>query len=181
MNALSSSFAAVVVAIVGSTGCASSTPKPAVAATGPTAPDAVAATPVTPKTVPNTDTATGVRIDDKIRKACGISEEDAYFAFDSANVDAGDRRVLRLVADCFERGPLAGQGLRLVGHADPRGPEDYNEALGMRRAQSVQLYLVRDGLDKAKVDTSSRGALDAHGSDESGWAKDRRVDMLAAQ
>jgi outer membrane protein OmpA-like peptidoglycan-associated protein len=176
MHALSSSFAVAVVALLASTGCAS-TPKPAaVAATGATG---AAATPVTPKTVPNTDTASGVHIDDKIRKACGISDDDAYFAYDSANLGAGDRRVLGLVATCFERGPLAGQALRLVGHADPRGPEDYNVVLGMRRAQSVEGYLVRDGLDKAKVDTSSRGALDAQGSDESGWAKDRRVDMLA--
>jgi peptidoglycan-associated lipoprotein len=179
MHALSSSFAVAVVALLASTGCAS-TPKPAaVTATGGAAPDAAPATPVTPKTVPNTDTATGVHVDDKIRKACGISDDDAYFAYDSANLGAGDRRVLGLIVTCFERGPLAGRGLRLVGHADPRGPEDYNVALGMRRAQSVEGYLVREGLDKAKVDTSSRGALDAQGTDETGWAKDRRVDMLA--
>jgi peptidoglycan-associated lipoprotein len=180
MHALSSSFAVAVVAVLASTGCASS-PKPAVSATGSNAPSTAPATPVSAKTVPNTDTATGVHIDDKIRKACGISDDDAYFAYDSANVGPGDRRVLGLIATCFERGPLAGQELRLVGHADPRGPDDYNVALGMRRAQSVQGYLVREGLSKAKVDTSSRGALDASGSDESGWAKDRRVDMLAAQ
>ncbi len=181
MSARRSSFAVVVVAVLASTGCASS-PKPAVAATGSTAADVAARpTPVTPQTVPNTDTATSVHIDDKIRKACGISDDDAYFAYDSANLGAGDRRVLGLIATCFERGPLAGQGLRLVGHADPRGPEDYNLALGMRRAQSVGSYLTREGIDKAKVDTSSRGALDAQGTDESGWAKDRRVDMLAPQ
>ena len=177
MLARSMSFAAAVVAVVASTGCAGSTPKPAV--TGST--EADHPTPVTPQTVPNTDTAATVHIDDNIRKACGISDDDAYFAYDSANLGAGDRRVLGLIATCFERGPLKGQSLRLVGHADPRGPEDYNLALGMRRAQSVEGYLTREGLDKAKVDTSSRGALDAQGTDEAGWAKDRRVDLLSAQ
>jgi peptidoglycan-associated lipoprotein len=137
--------------------------------------------PPTPENVPNTDTASGVRIDEKIRKACGISDQEAYFAFDSSNVRVEDRGVLDKVATCFLTGPLKGQGMRLVGHADPRGSADYNRILGQKRADSIQKYLLDKGLAKAKCDSTTRGADDATGTDEVGWAKDRRVDVMLSE
>jgi peptidoglycan-associated lipoprotein len=68
-----------------------------------------------------------------------------------------------------------------VGHADPRGGSDYNMTLGQSRADSVAMYLVKKGMDKSKAESSSRGAMDATGSDEPTWARDRRVDMMLGQ
>jgi peptidoglycan-associated lipoprotein len=77
-------------------------------------------------------------------------------------------------------GPLKGRSMRLVGHADPRGNEEYNMALGGRRADNVASAIASAGMDSARMATSSRGKMDATGTDEAGWAKDRRVDIMLA-
>ena len=50
-------------------------------------------------------------------------------------------------------------------------------ALGQRRADSVDAYIDRHGVPASRIETTSRGAMDATGQDESGWAHDRRVDV----
>ncbi len=134
-----------------------------------------------PVNPPNTPQASAVRISDEIIKACGISAPNAYFAFDSANLRPDDANVLGQLVTCFTTGPLKGRVLKLVGHADPRGGSDYNMALGQSRSDAVQQYLVGHGMDKGKTDSSSRGAMDATGTDEDSWARDRRVDILLGQ
>ena len=134
-----------------------------------------------PDKAPDSPTASAVRISDEIVKACGINEPDAYFAFDSANVRAEDSKVLVEVVTCFTTGPLKGRTLKLVGHADPRGDSDYNMTLGQSRADSVAGYMRSKGMDKAKTESTSRGAMDATGSDDPSWARDRRVDLMLGQ
>ncbi|HEY4103038.1 MAG TPA: OmpA family protein [Polyangiaceae bacterium] len=119
-----------------------------------------------------------VQIDDKIRKACGIADEDAYFAFDSSHLTRDDHGVLQKVAKCFESGPLKGHNMSLIGHADARGDSDYNMVLGGSRADTVKGFMVAQGVHRTAVATTSRGALDANGTDETSWAKDRRVDIM---
>ncbi|MGO9834057.1 MAG: OmpA family protein [Polyangiaceae bacterium] len=113
-----------------------------------------------------------------IRTACGISDQDAYFPFDSAALENKDVGPLDAIAKCFTVGPLRGRSMRLVGHADPRGSSEYNLVLGQRRADSVEGYLDHHGLTRSHVETTSRGAMDATGSDEAGWTRDRRVDVM---
>ena len=67
--------------------------------------------------------------------------------------------------------------LKLIGHADPRGATGYNMTLGQARGDSVQKYLIDKGCDPRKVQSTSRGAMDATGTDEASWAHDRRVDI----
>jgi peptidoglycan-associated lipoprotein len=134
-----------------------------------------------PPQPPDSPTASALRISDEIVKACGIKEPDAYFAFDSANLRPEDAQVLHQVVTCFTTGALKGRTLRLVGHADPRGGSDYNMTLGQSRADSVKGYMLGQGMDKSKTDSSSRGAMDATGTDEPTWARDRRVDMMLGQ
>ncbi len=151
-------------------------------ATSGTAPSATAAkTPRLPPNPPNSPQASAVRISDEIIKACGISEPDAYFAFDSANVRPDDANVLGQLVTCFTTGPLKGRQLKLVGHADPRGGSDYNMTLGQSRADAVKDYIIGHGMDKSKTDSTSRGAMDATGTDEPSWARDRRVDIMLGQ
>lgn len=128
---------------------------------------------------PDDDASKGnINISDEIKKACGISDAEAFFAYDSANIRPEDKAVLTKLATCFTTGPLKGREMRLVGHADNRGEEDYNMLLGQRRADNVKGAVVSAGMTAAKALTTSRGELDATGSDESSWAKDRRVDIV---
>jgi peptidoglycan-associated lipoprotein len=165
-------------------GCGSDPkPEPKTAATAPTAtsgpkPSDAKPAPLAP---PNTPTASSINIDDAILKACGIEAPKAHFAFDSANVQGQDTSTLEAVAKCFISGPLKGRSLKLIGHADPRGETEYNFVLGNSRADAVGGFLRSKGMDKAKIDTTSRGELDATGTDEPGWARDRRVDLMLGQ
>jgi peptidoglycan-associated lipoprotein len=134
-----------------------------------------------PPQPPNSPTASAVHISEEITTVCGISDPDAYFAFDSANVRPDDARVLGSLVSCFTTGPLKGRQMKLVGHADPRGSGDYNLTLGQSRADSVVTYLTGKGLDKAKAESTTRGAMDATGYDEPTWARDRRVDVMLGQ
>lgn len=120
-----------------------------------------------------------IAIADDVRKACGINDNEAYFAFNSAQVRAGDKQVLTKLRNCFVSGALKGKSMQLVGHADPRGDDNYNLALGGSRADSVKQIVVNEGMPESQVLTSSRGEMDATGTDEPTWAKDRRVDVLA--
>jgi peptidoglycan-associated lipoprotein len=115
-----------------------------------------------------------------IRRLCGISEAEALFDFDSSKVRPGDHPVLDKLVTCFTTGPLAGKTMRLVGHADPRGDDEYNLALGGRRSSNVKNYLVNLKLPDGQAETTSRGEMDSSGTDEGGWAKDRRVDIVLA-
>jgi peptidoglycan-associated lipoprotein len=118
-----------------------------------------------------------VAISDDVRKACGLTESDAYFAFDSDHVRPQDKRVLHALADCFVSGPLKNRQMSLVGHADPRGTEDYNLALAGRRADNVKSIMVAESMNASRVSTTSRGAMDAKGTNEGSWAEDRSVDV----
>lgn len=122
-----------------------------------------------------------IRISQQVQDLCGISADQANFDFNSANLSKGAKATLDAIAVCFLTGPGVGKSLNLVGHADPRGTEEYNFALGQKRAGNVGKYLDRQGLGSARVESSSRGELDAKGSDEPSWAEDRFVDILLAE
>lgn len=119
-----------------------------------------------------------VHIAEDIRKACGISDADAHFAFDSATLGQTERPVLTQLATCFVSGPLRGREMRLVGHADPRGPDEYNMVLGGSRADTVKTFLTMKGVPSSRIATTSRGEMEARGTDEASWAEDRRVDVF---
>jgi len=92
--------------------------KPAVApaaSAAPAASDTSSSGDKNPK--PDDDATKGnLNISDEIRKACGLTDSEAYFAFDSAHVRPQDQKVLKKLADCFSTGPLKGREMRLVGH-----------------------------------------------------------------
>jgi peptidoglycan-associated lipoprotein len=163
-------------------GCGSEPPPPAKTATTAAPPSTAA--PQVDKNNPKPDddpTRGNINISDEIRKACGITDSEAFFAYDSANIRPQDQAVLTKLATCFTTGPLKGREMRLVGHADPRGEEDYNMLLGQKRADNVKGAVVSAGMTAAKALTTSRGELDATGTDDASWAKDRRVDVVLGQ
>jgi peptidoglycan-associated lipoprotein len=161
-------------------GCSSATPKPAetvgnAVATSPNAQPGGAAG----KLDTATETSGSLHIDEKIMKACG-DVPTAHFAFDSAKIQLDAAGVLDAIARCFVTGPLKGRSMTLIGHADPRGEHEYNFALGQRRAGSVGTYLSGKSLVASRIQTSSVGDTGATGTDEAGWARDRKVDVLLA-
>jgi OOP family OmpA-OmpF porin len=66
-----------------------------------------------------------------------------------------------------------------VGHADSRGPADFNQALSVRRAEAVKAYLLNKGLSQQQVKTDGKGSSMpvADNSTEAGRAKNRRVEI----
>lgn len=157
--------------------CAETPPPKTVAAADPGAVEEPRAAPARPGPAENT---ASVSISESIRKACGLPETDAHFDYNSSNVTPQADRVLSGLATCFTVGPLKGRGMKLVGHADPRGESEYNLLLGGRRADHVSAALSEKGLAESRMATSSRGEMDATGEDESGWARDRKVEVMLA-
>jgi peptidoglycan-associated lipoprotein len=121
---------------------------------------------------------TSISIDPAIASKCDLPI--AHFAFDSSEIRMGEAPTLDALAHCFISGPLKGEDLMLVGHADPRGELNYNYALGQARAGGVAAYLGLHGLPEERVITSSLGELEATGTSAAGWARDRRVEVLLA-
>ncbi len=121
-----------------------------------------------------------IEISPQIAEACGISETDAYFPYNSAKVSKSADLLFTKLADCFTTGPLAGKSMKLVGHADPRGEDEFNMTLGGRRADNVSDALEKKGLPESQMQTTSRGEMDAVGTDEASWAKDRKVGVFLA-
>jgi peptidoglycan-associated lipoprotein len=160
-------------------GCGGDDKPPPAAPTGGTQGPSAAATPESGDQKPGDDPARSqLNISDEIKKACGITDAEAFFAFDSSNVRPQDRQVLRKLAECFSTGALAGREMRLVGHADPRGEPEYNMVLGGKRADNVKRVIAAEGLTGDKISTTSRGEMDATGTDEASWSRDRRVDVV---
>ena len=99
--------------------------------------------------------------------------ETVYFDFDKSNLTSSATSALAQNATCMKKTDMP---VSLVGRADSRGTTEYNMALSDRRAQSVRDYLKRTGIAATRLSVVPRGALDATGTNETGWAKDRRVD-----
>jgi peptidoglycan-associated lipoprotein len=102
--------------------------------------------------------------------------EPVYFAFDSDHLDDAAKKALDNNAKCVQQRKL--DTVRITGHTDPRGTEEYNLALGDRRARSTAGYLrALIGGDKVQIPTTSVGEEMARGTDETTWAQDRKADV----
>jgi peptidoglycan-associated lipoprotein len=152
--------------------------EPATPASTPAAPASVApkaATEAVAKAV-ETNEGGGLTFSPDIIKLCpGV--RSPKFGFDSAALRDQWTDALQTLSSCMKSGGLAGKSLVLTGHTDPRGEEDYNMALGGRRAGSVKDALAAFGIDGGRLSTTSRGEAEAKGTDEATWTQDRRVDI----
>ncbi|KEF32188.1 18K peptidoglycan-associated outer membrane lipoprotein [Marinobacter nitratireducens] len=101
-----------------------------------------------------------------------------YFDFDTAEIKQEARDVLVAHAQFLAANP--GQNVRLEGHADERGTKEYNLALGERRANAVQRFLIVNGASRGQIETVSYGEEKpaVMGSNESSWAQNRRVELV---
>ena len=101
-----------------------------------------------------------------------------YFDFDKATIRADQRENLQMDAKSIQDQPGVGV-ITLQGNCDERGSEEYNLALGERRAASVKKYLVDLGVPSSRLKTVSFGESKpaVPGHDESAWKWNRRVDF----
>ncbi len=97
-----------------------------------------------------------------------------HFDYDQYSVRPADEALLNRKAEILRANPAA--RIRIVGHADDRGSDEYNLALGMRRATAAKEYLVRLGVEAGRIEVASLGEevpLDP-GQNEAAWATNRR-------
>jgi peptidoglycan-associated lipoprotein len=104
--------------------------------------------------------------------------ETVYFDYDRSNVRDDQKATLRGNASQVN----AHNEWRTVvieGHCDERGSEEYNLALGERRANSVKMYMQNLGIPAARMDTVSFGESKpaVQGHDESAWKWNRRAEF----
>ncbi len=159
-------------------GCGGETAaKPPVAANA-----ATAATPAAP--AQSAAVKPTINLSGDILAACKITldnpDKAPKFDLDSASVSPEERDVLGKLATCLTTGPLKGRKVQLVGRADSRGEVNYNMALGAGRAKSVSSYLTNLGVEPTRLKETSRGELDATGTEDESMRRDRRVDINLA-
>lgn len=101
-----------------------------------------------------------------------------YFNFDSSDLSEEARASLSKNAEYLSR--QAGIKVRIEGNCDERGSDDYNMALGERRAKSAKDYLVNLGIASDRLSTISYGEEKPAdpGHDEAAWAKNRRDEFV---
>lgn len=104
--------------------------------------------------------------------ACKL--EPVYFDFNESVLSTEATSAIERDAECLKKAP--GHSVTLIGHTDPRGTEEYNLALSDKRAQSVRDRMQRIGAN-SPLKLVPKGELESTGTDENGWAKDRRVDV----
>jgi peptidoglycan-associated lipoprotein len=124
-------------------------------------------------------------LDSEILRMCNLhfdvapTEEGApRFDTDESELSSQDTAILQQVAACLTNGPLAGKGVHLIGRADSRGMTEYNFVLGEHRASAVGHYLEEKGVNAPRINATSRGELDATGTDDTTMRNDRRVDIM---
>ena len=101
-----------------------------------------------------------------------------YFEYDQSFLTTDAKNACDIIGQIMKEVPEI--RVRLEGHADERGTNEYNLALGDRRAQSVQAYLTSYGIPANRFSVISFGeekaALDGH--DEGSWSRNRRVEFV---
>ncbi len=104
--------------------------------------------------------------------------EDVYFEFDKFTLDSMSQDILSRKADWMRDNSAV--VVSIEGHCDERGTNEYNLALGEKRAESVKSFLVDLGIEAYRISTVSYGEerpVDT-GQNEEAWAKNRRSHCL---
>lgn len=164
------------------------TDEPAAPVTSPAASDsrpaAPAETPVSTPAVPDASTtavtdlgAAGAGDAARAGQQQGLLET-VYFDYDSFLLAPAGRDALSRNAQLLLR-KHAG-AVRIEGHCDERGSDEYNLALGEKRAQAARNYLVTLGVPAQRLSVISYGKERpaVQGSTEEAWAKNRRAEFV---
>ena len=116
--------------------------------------------------------------DEDARIRMQFNTEDIHFAFDSSDLSTEAMSILKKKKDYMILHPDA--SVMIQGHCDERGSNEYNLALGDRRANSARNFLTDLGIDARRIETVSYGEeapLDP-GHNEAAWAANRRAHFV---
>ena len=108
------------------------------------------------------------------KKAAEAALKTIHFDFDKSDIKEGDRPLLQGIADFLKAYPAA--KVEIEGHCDERGTNEYNLALGNRRAAAALAYLKTLGVDEARFTTISYGKEKPLCTEakENCWSQNRR-------
>ncbi|NUN97179.1 MAG: peptidoglycan-associated lipoprotein Pal [Candidatus Omnitrophica bacterium] len=107
--------------------------------------------------------------------------DTVYFDFDQSYIREDQTAALERNLAWMRQNPNA--PIRIEGHCDERGTEEYNLALGDRRADAVRSWMIDHGVDASRMQSVSKGEVEPAdpGHDESAWAKNRRAEFLVLE
>ncbi len=107
---------------------------------------------------------------------------DVFFNYDSQSINSESRSVLNQNASIINNSGGKFQVVVIEGYCDVRGTEEYNLALGQRRAESTKNYLVGLGVSPSKVQAVSKGETEqfAFGASEYDYQQNRRAHFVPA-
>jgi len=108
---------------------------------------------------------------DEVKATLGLM---IHFDFDKASVLPGDQQTLDQKIAIMQKNPSL--RVQISGHCDERGSDEYNLALGNRRANAAKQYLVSHGIDASRIETISYGEERPlnPGHSEDAWSQNRR-------
>jgi peptidoglycan-associated lipoprotein len=103
-----------------------------------------------------------------------------YFSYDKFLLGAREKNILDQVATYMKKNKAL--GIIVEGYCDERGSEEYNRALGERRALAVHDYLITIGIPSGRIQTQSYGEERpaVKGTGEAIFAKNRRAELILA-
>jgi peptidoglycan-associated lipoprotein len=101
-----------------------------------------------------------------------------YFDFDDSALRGDAKAALRRNAEVLQA--RSDMRIEVQGHCDERGTEEYNLALGQRRAEAARRYLIDLGIRASRIETKTfgEGMPAVRGHDESAWSKNRRGEFV---
>lgn len=105
---------------------------------------------------------------------------DAFFNYDESTLDSAAQSALSASANWLKGPEGANYKLLVEGHCDERGTEQYNLALGDRRANTAKDYLMTLGVDASRIRTVSYGEERPfeEGHDDASWSQNRRAHLV---
>jgi len=142
---------------------------------------------LTPETTDKEAIGTEESLDSQPLKILAVSEGrttegmfPVYFNYDSSEIKSD--QISRIEGNSTYINSVE-MPIRIEGNCDLRGTNEYNMALGERRALSAKKYLVNLGVDESRLSTVSYGEekMLLHGQDELSWSQNRRADFVAQQ
>lgn len=113
-----------------------------------------------------------------LRAADELTDAKVYFEYDKFDIKPESRRVLARKAELLKLYPQI--RVSIQGHCDERGTEEYNLALGERRARAAHEFLVYSGVNPTQLEMVSFGKLRpaVSGNTENAWAQNRRDEFI---
>ena len=180
-------FVTTALAAVLLVGACSKDPPPPPVPTGPTAEelaeearirDSIAAAEAAEEAVAAAAAREAAAMEAALREARSALTEMVHFDYDVAEISPQAERILRSKLNILRDSPSV--MIRVEGHCDNRGSNEYNDALGNRRAQAVVDFFTNFGLDASRFSIVSFGEDRplGRGESESAWAENRRAQFV---